>query len=152
MTEQKGQRNMLFALGILLIAIALGAVGQLFLKSGVTSLGEGVSAAFVLKSIPTTPLILLGFLCYGLSSMFYLVCLSKLSLSYAYPMIALSYVIVAILSWKYLGEGLPATRIVGIIVIIIGVTLVAFSHEPEASAHDSPPAIELPADTGNGPN
>jgi len=152
LTERKGRRDMLFALGILLIAIALGAVGQICLKSGVTSLGEGVSAAFLLKSIPTTPLILLGFLCYGVSSMFYLVCLSKLNLSYAYPMIALSYVIVAILSWKYLGEGLPATRIVGIIVIIIGVALVASSHEPKASAHDSPPAIELPADAGDGPN
>jgi len=151
LTEEKGRGDMLFAVGLLLIAIALGAVGQLLLKAGVASIGEGASAALILKSIPTTPLILLGFLCYGVSSMFYLVCLSKLNLSYAYPMIALSYVIVAVLSWKYFGEGLPAARIVGIIVIIIGVTLVASSYQPEAAAHDSA-AIEAPAAPTDGPS
>lgn len=127
---------MLVGLGILLIAIALGAMGQLLLKSGVNTLGEGVSPLYVLKSFIKSPRILGGFFCYGVSSLFYLVSLSKLDLSYAYPMIALSYVIVAILSYKYLGEGLPTMRIVGIVVIIAGVTMVALSHDDNAPVED----------------
>jgi drug/metabolite transporter (DMT)-like permease len=133
---------MWLGIGILLIAIALGAVGQLLLKSGVNALGEDVSPIYVLKSFIKSPSIMGGFVCYGISSLFYLVSLSKLDLSYAYPMIALSYVIVAILSYKYLGEGLPTLRIVGIFVIIAGVTMVAFSHEEGGSSEDiQPPQI-----------
>ncbi|MFO7948522.1 MAG: EamA family transporter [Armatimonadota bacterium] len=135
---------MLIGLAILLVAIALGAAGQLLLKAGVNTLGEDPTPIYVLKSFITKPMILGGFVCYGISSLFYLVSLSKLDLSYAYPMIALSYVIVAILSYKYLGEGLPFLRIVGIVVIIAGVTMVALSPDDRASTDtpQEPPAVE----------
>ena len=94
---------MLLGIGILLVAISLGAAGQIFLKSGVNTLGDKPAPLTIIKSIVTVPAILLGFVCYGTSSLFYLVALSKLELSYAYPMIALSYVAVVLLSWKYLG-------------------------------------------------
>lgn len=138
-SDEKGFKEMLFGLGILLIAIALGSAGQLLLKSGVNALGEGVSPLVVLKSFIKSPVIMGGFVCYGVSSLFYLVALSKLDLSYAYPMIALSYVIVAILSYKFLGEGLPALRIIGIFVIIAGVTMVAFSHDNGSAVNGAEP-------------
>ncbi len=139
---------MALGLGIVFIALALGAVGQIFLKTGVNSLGEGASALFIIKSIFTTPTILLGFVSYGLSSLFYLVALSKLDLSYAYPMIALSYVIVALLSYKYLGEPLTAMSSVGLVVIILGVCLVALGKpaDSRSNADLTPPAIEMPGD------
>ena len=153
------------ALVILLVAIALGAVGQIFLKSGVGAVKEkyadevgaelpevenDVPGSYILKSFVTTPLILLGFLCYGVSSMFYLMALNKLDLSYAYPLIALSYVMVALLSWKYLGEDLPPLRIVGLAVVLVGVLLLGISY-PKASAaktEAASPGIETPADSG----
>ncbi len=153
------------ALMILLVAIALGAVGQIFLKSGVNAVKhkyadevgatlaeveKDVPGSYILKSFVTTPLILLGFLCYGVSSMFYLMSLNKLDLSYAYPLIALSYVIVVVLSWKYLGEALPPLRIVGLGVVLVGVLLLGLSY-PKAQAAKTgatSPGIEMPADTG----
>ncbi|MFP3903456.1 MAG: hypothetical protein ACLFWB_04350 [Armatimonadota bacterium] len=143
-SDEKGPKDMLIGLAILLVAIALGAAGQLLLKTGVNSLGADPTPLYVLKSFIKKPVILGGFACYGVSSLFYLVSLSKLDLSYAYPMIALSYVIVAILSYKYLGEGLPFLRIVGIVVIIAGVTMVALSHDNGASPQvpQEPPAAK----------
>lgn len=144
---------MALGLGIVFIALALGAVGQIFLKTGVNSLGDGISAFFIIKSIFTTPTILLGFVCYGLSSLFYLVALSKLDLSYAYPMIALSYVIVALLSYKYLGEPLTVMSSAGLAVIILGVCLVAFGKpaDSRADAGLTPPAIEMPGELPQSP-
>jgi multidrug transporter EmrE-like cation transporter len=168
LSGEKERYTMAAALAILLIAIALGAVGQMFLKSGVTVVKEKYAAeagvalvevendvpgGYIVKSLLTTPLILVGFFCYAVSSMFYLMSLNKLDLSYAYPLIALSYVIVVVLSWKYLGEDLPPLRIVGLAVVLIGVFLLGISY-PKASAAKTEavsPAIETPADSGGGP-
>lgn len=148
---------MLIALLILLMAIALGATGQIFLKKGITEVthdyadNQGVAttavdgkvpATYILKSFVTKPLILIGFLCYGISSMFYLVALSRLDLSYAYPLIALSYVIVAVLSWWLLGESLPPLRLVGLGVVLIGVAILGVSYTRAPADLPVPPVIE----------
>lgn len=138
---------MMIAMAILLVAILLGAAGQIALKSGLNQLGSKPSPVKVLKSI-FTPLIFTGFACYGLSSILYLLALSRLELSYAYPMVALSYVIVTFLSWKLLGEPVPVIRAAGLAVICTGVILVACSYRAHAAPSlATPPAIERPIDT-----
>ncbi len=114
-------------IAVLLFAIALGVAGQILLKMGLNRLGEKPSPVQVLKSL-LTPLIFGGFVCYGVSSLFYLQALSRMPLSYAYPMIALSYVGVVVASWKLLGEQVNALRIGGLAVIIIGVIMLALSY------------------------
>ena len=122
------------AVAVLLVAIGLGVVGQLLIKLGLNKLGESPSVAKVIKSI-FTPLVFSGFACYGVSSLLYLNALSRLPLSYAYPMIAISYVAVVLASWKFLGEDINALRIAGLAVIIVGVVLVALSYgSPAGSA------------------
>lgn len=135
---------MAIALTILIVGILLGAVGQIALKTGINLLGEKPAPLVVLKAI-FTPWVLAGFACYFLSSLLYLLALSRLELSYAYPMVAVSYVVVSFLSWKLLHEPVPAMRIAGLAVICAGVLLVAFSyrpHTPEAHHVVAPPAIE----------
>ncbi|MBC7287528.1 MAG: EamA family transporter [Armatimonadetes bacterium] len=117
------------AVAVLLVAIGLGVAGQLLIKLGLNRLGQSPSPAKVLASI-LTPLVFGGFACYGISSLLYLQALSRLPLSYAYPMIAISYVAVVLASWKFLGEDINALRIGGLAVIIIGVILVALSYGP----------------------
>jgi multidrug transporter EmrE-like cation transporter len=80
---------------LLLLAIGLGAVAQICLKLGVRQLGEHPPALQVLASIVSNRWVFLGFFSYGASSLFYIVAISRLDVSYAYPMIALGYVIVA---------------------------------------------------------
>lgn len=135
---------MLLPLLVLLFAILLGATGQIALKTGVNLLGEKPAVGVVLKSI-LTPWVFAGFTCYAMSSLLYLMALSRLDLSYAYPLVALSYVIVTFLSWKFLGETVPLLRVAGLAVVCMGVVIVALSYRgmAPADARDiGPPPLE----------
>lgn len=146
---------MTIALSILIVAILLGAVGQIAIKSGLNELARGTasgkpSPVMVVKSIFTQWQVTTGFLCYGVSSLLYLVALSRLELSYAYPLIALSYVVVTFLSWKLLHEAVPTMRVAGLAVICVGVVIVAMSYSPHAASASAepPPTIQQSASTG----
>ncbi len=139
----KGRWTMIIALAILLLAIALGAVGQICLKAGISQLGFKPPPPKVLASIFTNIWVFMGFFCYGTSSLFYIVALSRLDLSYAYPMIALGYVMVTFLAWRFLHEVVPGLRLAGLAIILIGVTVMAMSYRTGASAEAvQPQAIQ----------
>lgn len=138
---------MTIAIIILLVAVCIGAVGQIALKMGINALGDKPAPLTVLRSIFTQWQVTVGFLCYGLSSLIYLIALSRLPVSYAYPMVALSYVIVTFLSWRLLHETVPLVRVAGLAVICLGVIVVALSHGPKAQAAPGPPpAVHMQAD------
>lgn len=114
----------------LLIAISLGAFGQVSLKYGMSRQPLGaVGMGLVPKVVRAvfTPYVLLGFLCYGVSSMFWLVVISPggWNLSYAYPMIAISYVGVVLLSRLFLREPVMPLQWLGILLMCGGLALVA---------------------------
>jgi len=136
------------AIAMLLVSVSLGAAGQLCLKYGVSLLGEQPSPFTLIKGI-FTPYVFLGFALYGISSLVYLNVLSRLDLSYAYPFVALSFVMVTVLSWHFLDESLPLLRIVGLGLILAGVFTVAASYRAEAAelAH-SHVAVQAPTDPG----
>jgi multidrug transporter EmrE-like cation transporter len=141
---------MTIALLILVVAISLGAVGQIALKTGINALGEKPAPLTVLRSIFTQWQVTVGFLCYGVSSLIYLIALSRLPVSYAYPMVALSYVIVSFLSWRLLHETIPLTRGLGLTLICLGVIVVALSHSGHAGAAPLPPPAAVPPPLGGG--
>jgi multidrug transporter EmrE-like cation transporter len=137
----------IFAIVLLLVSVSLGAAGQLCLKYGVSLLGEGASFVALVKGI-LTPYVFGGFLLYGISSIIYLNVLSRLDLSYAYPFVALSFVMVTVLSWHFLDEQLPLLRIAGLALILAGVFTVAASYRAEAQQTAQAPAIQAPTDPG----
>jgi drug/metabolite transporter (DMT)-like permease len=106
--------------------------GELFLKRGMNEIGS-FDFASVDTIIPTlikifsNPNIWIGFIGFGGGSIFWLSVISRVHLSLAYPMLALSYVIVVVESWIFLGEGLHPLRIIGSIVVGLGVALVGLS-------------------------
>ena len=111
------------------------------LKFGVNQLGGG-GLVEVIRGI-FTPYVFTGFMLYGLSSVIYLMALSKLDLSFAYPFVALSFVLVTVLSWRILDETLPLLRVVGLVLILGGVLTVAASYRAEAGqAVAAEPPIE----------
>ena len=149
MAEARDTRQWALSLALLFVAISLGALGQVLLKSGLRELGERPPPLVALRSIFTNRLVFSGFACYGLSSLLYIVALSRLDLSYAYPMIAISYVMVAVLAWRFLNEPIPALRVVGLVVVMVGVTILAFSHArpTHPRADHAPPAVTQPTDS-----
>lgn len=116
---------------LLMIAISLGAFGQIALKKGMQNprLGEP-GPAMILQAV-FTPYVLLGLSLYAVSSCFWLVVLSKWNLSYAYPMIAISYVGVVFLSRLFFHDQVLPLQWVGIVLMVTGLVLVAHYGSPE---------------------
>ncbi|HEX2028321.1 MAG TPA: EamA family transporter [Nitriliruptorales bacterium] len=117
-------------LGILLTSIVLATVGQLLLKAGMTHVGElgGVVADAgllgLLARVASTWQVVAGLGAFGLSAIFWLVTLSRLPLSTAYPVVSLSYVLILAFSVVVLGERPSGLVWAGVILITFGITLV----------------------------
>lgn len=113
----------------LLIAITLGAFGQVSLKYGMKQYGglgqPGVGLVVNVIRAVFTPYVILGFALYAISSGFWLVVLGSWNLSYAYPMIAISYVAVVLLSRVFFKEQVMPLQWVGIMCMVTGLVLVA---------------------------
>lgn len=114
---------------LILVSILFGAVGQLLMKFGTTRVGaaEGDGVAALLVKYFTNLPILAGLSFYALSAVIWIFAISKVELSFAYPMVALSYVLVVTVSYFLFGESVGALRIAGLITIIAGVLMIAKS-------------------------
>jgi drug/metabolite transporter (DMT)-like permease len=109
-----------FMLG--LVAIILLSAGQTSLKAGLNAVG-GVSLADGFGGIfklVQTPWIIVGFACYGLSSVLWLDVLSKLDFSLAFPMVGLTYIFTLLIGRFFFGETLGWERILGVALIVSG--------------------------------
>lgn len=74
-----------------------------------------------LLGILFTPAIFAGFFCFGLSSILWLVVISKWELSYAYPMVALGYVLAVFYGTFLLQETVNLPKLLGIFLILLGI-------------------------------
>ncbi|VTU22365.1 Undecaprenyl phosphate-aminoarabinose flippase subunit ArnF [Variovorax sp. SRS16] len=117
----------------ILSGVLLNAVAQLLLKAGAASAGEitlasGAPALWrTALGLAQHPAILGGLTCYAVSVVVWIIALSRVEVSIAYPMLSIGYVLNAVLAWWLFGEDLNAQRWLGIGVIIVGVVLVARS-------------------------
>jgi drug/metabolite transporter (DMT)-like permease len=123
--------QVLNALLLLIPAILLSTTGELFFKRGMTEIGPFEFSAGtilpVLLKIALNPNIWIGGLGFVGGSVFWLFVLSRAPLSLAYPILALSYFVIVVESWLFLGEHLTWQRIAGVAVIYIGVVIVGLS-------------------------
>jgi multidrug transporter EmrE-like cation transporter len=117
--------------GLILVGVLLNAAAQLMLKAGTRVLGViSVGARPPLElalAVATQPHILGGLACYVVSVAIWIVALSRVDVSIAYPMLSIGYVVNAVLAWQLFGEPLTTQRIAGIAVILLGVWLLARS-------------------------
>lgn len=112
----------------------LGVIGQLALKIGMTKIGAvslagggGRSIMSLVWSIGTNLYVVGGLITYGAGVFFWLIALSRASLSYTYPFASLSYVLVVLVSFFVLREKISWLRLAGVLVICLGVMVVAIS-------------------------
>lgn len=113
---------------LIFAGVLLNATAQLLLKQGMNRIGQ---FEFTLQNIlpigyavATNPFILAGLISYVVSVVIWLLALSRVDVSYAYPMLSVGYIITAIAAYFWLNEPLTLTRISGILVIILGVYLI----------------------------
>jgi multidrug transporter EmrE-like cation transporter len=100
--------------------VLLNATAQLLLKAGTNAMPLGIRLAI-------EPHILAGLACYVISVVVWVVALSRVPVSIAYPMLSIGYVVNAIAAWALLGETVTTMRMAGIAVIVVGVFMVARS-------------------------
>jgi multidrug transporter EmrE-like cation transporter len=119
------------SLGLILLSVASGVGGQLAIKVGVTRAGAAaVEVAGPVSTLITafrSPLVWLGLALYGLGALAWILVLTRLNLSLAYPFLALNFVLIAVASRVFLGESIPVIRWAGIAVICVGIFLIARS-------------------------
>jgi len=114
---------------MILFSVVTGSAGQLVMKHGMNSIGKihASHAASKLASAFLNPFVLGGFALYGISALMWMVILSRVNLSYAYPMVSLGYVIVVVSSRYLFHEPVTAQRLLGTLVICFGVFLISRS-------------------------
>ena len=110
----------LFSFSFILAGVLLNAAAQLFLKAGTNAMPLGLRLAI-------EPHILGGLACYVVSVVVWVVALSRVPVSIAYPMLSIGYVVNAIAAWAWLGESVTPMRMAGIGIIVLGVFIVARS-------------------------
>jgi multidrug transporter EmrE-like cation transporter len=117
---------------LLVISVALAVTAQLLLKSGmniVGRIGSGdlTAPGAVVSRVVDQPRVWGGLVLYGISAMFWLVVLSRIPLSVAYPFVGMSYVVVVASARFALNEQVPLLRWLGVIVVAIGIVMVGLS-------------------------
>lgn len=124
----------LVPIAIILVNIALGSVGQISLRYGASRLGDlraghgiAMSVLNAFKGI-FTPYVFIGLSLYAMSAVLWILVLNQVRLSFAYPMISLSYVVVVLLSALILGERVPLVTVAGLVFICIGVSLIGIGY------------------------
>lgn len=116
---------------LLMTGVLLNAGAQLLLKAGTNAVGVfEFSSSNILPvgmKLATEPHIVGGIGCYVISVVVWILALSRIEVSIAYPLLSIGYVVNALAAWYLFGEAVTPLRISGIGVIILGVYLVARS-------------------------
>lgn len=117
----------LVSFGLIFTGVMLNAVAQILMKAGTNAIGHfEFSMANILPigwKLATEWHIVTALFCYGVSVVVWILALSRVQVSIAYPMLSLGYVVVAVATWWLFGEALTATKMAGIGVIILGVII-----------------------------
>jgi len=114
---------------MILFCVLTGSVGQLVMKHGMNAVGK-IHAAQVVNKMSlafVNPYVWGGLFLYGLSAVVWMIVLSRVPLSFAYPMVSLGYVFVVVTSKYVHHEEVTGMRLLGTLVICFGVFLISRS-------------------------
>jgi len=116
---------------LILLGVLLNAAAQLVLKKGMTDIGH---FSFTLENllpiglkVAMNPFVILGVVFYVVSLAVWLMVLSRVDVSYAYPLLSVGYIVAALAGKYFFHEPLGLVRWAGIIIICIGVFLITRS-------------------------
>ena len=104
----------------------IGAVSQILIKTGATILAKQVAHPGLLNAAAgmfTNPWLFSGYAFYGVSAVLMVLALRDGELSMLYPVIALTYVWVSLLSFVIFHESIGVWKMTGIGLIVTGVAV-----------------------------
>jgi drug/metabolite transporter (DMT)-like permease len=120
--------------GLLFVSVIFAIAGQLTLKSAMAPERIGrIGTAQVSRPAETMikalkePLLWAGLTLFGVSALFWLIVLSRVPLSVAYPVVGLSYIVIVALARFVLHESVPPLRWVGVGIVALGIAVIGLS-------------------------
>lgn len=122
----------LVSLALLLVSVSFSIGGQLALKAAMNRVGriggaEVAAAGETIMRAAREPRLWLGLFLFGISALFWLVVLSRVPLSVAYPIVGVSYILIVLLGRFVLHETVPVMRWVGVFVVATGIAIIGLS-------------------------
>lgn len=111
-----------------LISILFNVFGQYYMKLGMKKFGVvGINKDILVTilKIIILPNILLGLLLYIISAFFWIIALSRVELSVAYPMLSIGYILIMLISYFLLNESIGIYKILGTMLIICGIYFIS---------------------------
>lgn len=115
---------------LILSSVLLNCCAQLFMRRGMMKNGVINGLHSLLASVPsmlTNAYLWAAMVCYVVSLLIWMVVLSKVEVSYAYPFVSIGYVLSAVLGYLWLQEQITPVRAAGMAVICVGVFLISRS-------------------------
>ena len=130
MIKERKKLSLLSSVMLILLSISIAVTGQILLKIGIDRIGVvgfGSMKAFtsLFSGIIRSPMVLTGLFLYFISAAIWLVILSMVDLSFAYPFIGFTYVMVLVLSKFVLKEEVNPIRWIGAFIITVGVVIIS---------------------------
>ena len=120
-----------FIFMLIIISILLSVSAQILLKHGMSSQSvvQALSTGPVesVLSIITNISVLLGLSAYVASVGFWLIVLSRLEVSKAYPFVGLGFILTMLFAYFFLNEPITAMKLVGTSFVFLGIILVSMS-------------------------
>ena len=125
----KKSGKMIVIIGLVLVSVLLGSFAQIFLRKGMLEIGEiGLKDILSKKvfGIIFQKYVFLGIVLFTINTFVWLILLSKkeAEISFVFPLLALGYIVTAILAKIFFNEELTLFRISGIILIVLGASLI----------------------------
>ena len=120
------------SLVLLLVSVSFAVAGQVTLKAAMDRIGRIGSAQVseagdTLLRAAKEPLLWVGLFLFGVSALFWLVVLSRVPLSVAYPIVGISYILIVLFAKVFLNEDVPPLRWLGVLVVAMGIAIIGLS-------------------------
>jgi drug/metabolite transporter (DMT)-like permease len=116
---------------LVMAPISIGIVAQILLKTGMLQIGKfsvEISKLFMtFVGIFLNPFVLVGMFLYFAASLLWLIVLSRIDLSFAYPLLSIGYIFIVLYSDIVLKEEVSLVRWAGVLTICLGVFLISRS-------------------------
>ena len=119
----------LISFALIFTGVMLNAAAQILMKAGTNNIGyfefNMANIVPVGMKLATEWHIVLALFCYALSVIIWILALSRVPVSIAFPLLSMAYIVTAVAAWYLLGEALSLTKVAGIVVIILGVIIIS---------------------------
>lgn len=114
---------------LITIVASFTIISQVFLKKGLKTIGEfkltGLHDLSIIIKLLQNKFIIVGIFIAIIGALFWLMVISKLDLTIAFPVSGgIFFILLFITSWVFLGESITFIKIIGIVIIMLGIYLI----------------------------